>query len=125
MSWRYFTRAEFECKCGCSANLIEDSFIDKLDELRDRAGFALAVNSGYRCPQHNKNVSSTGEDGPHTTGRAADLRVDRKRAFKVMHIACELGFTGVGFNQKGSSRFIHLDDLDNAPGQPRPTVWSY
>jgi RimJ/RimL family protein N-acetyltransferase len=39
--------------------------------------------------------------------------------------ALALGFTGMGFQQKGNSRFLHLDDLPDAPGQPRPTVWSY
>jgi len=30
-------------------------------------------------------------------------------------------------NQKGphAARFIHLDDLPDAEGQPRPTIWSY
>lgn len=34
-------------------------------------------------------------------------------------------FTGIGIQQKGGDRYIHLDNLPNAPGQPRPTVWSY
>ena len=34
-------------------------------------------------------------------------------------------FTGVGINQKGSSRFIHLDQLHEKDGYPRPTIWSY
>lgn len=125
MSWKYFTREEFQCRCGCGGNEIQDSFIDKMDELRDRVGFALAVNSGYRCPEHNKNVSSTGLTGPHTTGRASDLKVNRKRAYKLMAEASVMGFTGIGFKQHGGSRFIHLDDLDDAPGQPRPVIWSY
>jgi hypothetical protein len=31
-------------------------------------------------------------------------------------------FTGIGIQQKGGARFIHLDDLT---GVGRPTVWSY
>jgi hypothetical protein len=33
-----------------------------------------------------------------------------------------MGFTGIGVQQKGSRRFIHLDVLQNPP---RPNVWSY
>jgi hypothetical protein len=42
-----------------------------------------------------------------------------------MRLALAKGFTGIGVQQKGGGRFIHLDNLPNGPGQPRPTVWSY
>lgn len=128
MTWKHFTRNEFACKgndCCGNSNLIEDSFIDLLDELREQCGFALPVTSGYRCPVHNSKVSHTGLTGPHTTGRAADLGVRGERAYRVVELAIRMGFTGIGLNQKGASRFVHLDDLPNAPGQPRPVCWSY
>lgn len=125
MTWRWFTREEFACKCGCGTNEISDVFVTKLDALREELGFPLPVNSGYRCPDHNDAVSSTGRAGPHTTGQAVDLRVDRKRAFQVVTRASFYGFTGMGLKQKGNGRFIHLDTLPNADGQPRPTVWTY
>jgi len=124
MSWRYFKRAEFACR-HCGENLILDSFVERLDELRHICGFPLIVTSGYRCPAHNNKVSSTGLNGPHTTGEAVDLLVDRKLAFTVVKHAIPLGFTGLGFQQKGHIRFLHLDTLEDVPGQPRPTVWSY
>ena len=128
MPWDHFTRDEFACKgeacCGHS-NLIEDSFIDKLERLRKTFGFAFPVASGYRCPIHNQRVSTTGPNGPHTTGRAADLSLDRLRAFMVMSSALGSGeFTGIGIKQHGPARFLHLDDLE-APAHPRPTLWSY
>jgi hypothetical protein len=48
-------------------------------------------------------------------------------ALELVALALAYGFTGIGVNQKGAhdGRFIHLDDLDNAPGQPRPCIWSY
>lgn len=128
MPWRYFTTIEFACRgsdcCGGESRM-NDAFVDKLDELRGRCGFPLIVNSGYRCPVHNVRVSSTGPAGPHTTGRAADLRVDRGAAYKLLGIALKLGFTGIGLKQHGASRFVHLDDLEQPEHSPRPTVWSY
>lgn len=121
MSWRHFKREHFACK-HCGENKIADSLIDALDELRERCGFPLVVSSGYRCPEHNKNVSSTGANGPHTTGLAADLAVDRWRAFTLLRHAMAMPvFTGIGVNQKGGGRFIHLDTLTEG----RPTIWSY
>lgn len=97
----------------------------ELDDLRHRYGKPLVVSSGYRCPDHNVKVSSTGRTGPHTTGHAADLLVDRGDAFRLLKIALAMRFTGIGFQQKGVGRFIHLDDLPNLIGQPRPTIWTY
>ena len=125
MNFRYFQLGEFACQCGCDQNLIDHQFVTELDDLRHRLGFALLITSGYRCPDYNAKVSSTGRAGPHTTGRAADLGVDRTRAYEVVQTALLMQFTGIGVKQHGSSRFIHLDNLPNGPGQPRPTVWSY
>lgn len=124
MTWRHFQISEFSCR-HCGLNLMDHAFIDLLDELRERLGFPLPVSSGYRCPAHNRAVSTTGDTGPHTTGKAADLLVSHSRAYDVLCTAPLLGFTGIGLQQKSSTRFIHLDTLPNAPGQPRPTVWSY
>lgn len=121
MSWRYFKREDFACR-HCGQNEIKDSFIDELQKLRDTLGFPLPVNSGYRCPVHNAAVSSTGLTGPHTTGEAADLGVDRERAVLTLDAALAMPvFRGFGINQKGAGRFIHLDAIN----RPTRTIWSY
>ena len=61
----------------------------------------------------------------HTTGKAADIAVSREDAFHLLSLALSKGFTGIGVQQKGSGRFIHLDTIENSEGRPRPTVWSY
>lgn len=127
MQWKHFEIDEFTCTCGCGINGMRESFVDKLDDLRERCGFPFIVTSGYRCPEHNSRVSSTGSDGPHTTGRAVDLSVSGNDAFRLV-AQCTLGgwMTGVGLKQHGAhaSRFVHLDDLAQ-PGHPRPRVWTY
>ena len=120
----HFATHELACRCGCGL-LPDPDFMAKVEKLRVRVGFPLPVTSAARCPKHNRAVSGTGEDGPHTRRRAIDLGISRQQAFIVMRAAMELGFTGMGFQQKGDARFLHLDDLPDAPGQPRPTVWSY
>lgn len=127
-NWRHFTRDEFKCRgtdCCGGANHIVDAFVDRLDELRERCGFTFPVSSGYRCPIHNQRVSGTGPRGPHTTGMACDIAVAGERAHRLVSEALAMGFTGIGVNQKGSGRFVHLDDLGNGPGCPRPRLWSY
>ena len=120
----HFTDAELACKCGCGM-LLEPSFAEKLERLRVRYGKPLPVTSGARCPAYNDKVSGSGRNGPHTTGRATDFGVQGADALRLMDLALAEGFTGIGVNQKGAGRFIHIDDLPNATGQPRPTIWSY
>ena len=120
----HFSKAELACKCGCGMLPAQD-FMDKIEALRRSLGFPLKVTSAARCPDHNAKMSGTGRTGPHTTGRAIDLAVSHSQAYMLVSSAMSAGFTGIGVQQKGGGRFIHLDDLPNAPGQPRPTVWSY
>ena len=125
--WPSFTPQEMRCH-GTGRLLIDEAFMDRLQRLRDACGFALPVTSGYRAPEHNARVSPrTGLTGPHTTGHAADIRVYGARAYLMLPKACELGFTGIGGHQRGDhkDRYVHVDDLEDAPHQPRPTIWSY
>ena len=124
----HFQPGEFKCRCGeCGSDGTEMNieFIFALDQLRERQGSAMVITSGYRCPEYNDRIASTGLDGPHTTGRAADISVSGEKAFHLVQ-QCTLGgwMRGIGINQRGeyNKRFIHLDDLD---GDNRPRIWTY
>lgn len=124
---KYFTLEEMKCrcgKCGSDGSEMKQQFMDKLDAAREKFG-PITIASPYRCPAYNERVSTTGPNGPHTTGRASDVVVSREDAYKLLQIAYEVGFTGIGVKQTGISRYLHFDDLTQAEGYPRPTVWSY
>ena len=126
---QFFSKEELQCRCGkyCDyACPMDADFIQRLDDLRERYGKSLRVTSGYRCPEHNSNVSSTGASGPHTTGKAIDFGVSRGDAHAILEIAMGMNFSGIGIAQKGSGRFIHLDDLTaEETNNMRPWLWSY
>ena len=117
-----FTEAEMRCKCGCGRADMDEGFMDRLQAMRTEAGIPFQVNSGYRCPDYNDRISTTGRNGPHTTGHAVDLGVARREAFIVAKLAFKHEMTGLGFDQKGGGRFLHIDDLTTPP---RPNIWSY
>lgn len=129
-SVRYFTAAEFICRgitcCGGTERMDED-FVLRLDDLRKALGKPLIVTSGYRCPEHNAAVSKTGRNGPHVSGKACDIAVFGRDTYTIIRLALERDITGIGVFQKGphGRRFLHLDTLSDAPGRPRPWVWSY
>lgn len=120
----HFSDAELACRCGCGM-LPKRDFMERVEILRLRYGRPMRVTSAARCPEYNAKVSSTGRTGPHTTGRAIDIGIDRADAYELLGLALDAGFSGIGVQQKGQGRFLHLDDLIDEPGQPRPTIWSY
>lgn len=123
MTYKYFTESELACS-HCNQRGIDEQFMSKIESLREELGFPFIVTSGYRCEQHPIEARKT-SSGAHTTGRALDISVSGERAFRLLSGALSAGFTGIGVNQKGSSRFIHLDDIENSITKPRPWVWSY
>jgi uncharacterized protein YcbK (DUF882 family) len=124
MDWNYpnFTRQEMACKCGCNSEGVQPQLMDKLQELRTRYGKPMTITSAYRCPRHPVEATKT-TPGAHALGLAADIGVQGAEAYEVLKLAFELGFTGIGVQQKGSGRFIHLDVATTQ--LPRPTTWSY
>ncbi len=137
VSTLHFTDDELRCRCGCG-QLPPQDFQDELEVLRvdyEREVFeyniefsmhispAMKLSSGWRCPEYNKLVSTTGENGPHTLG-AVDVLVCLAASWLLLKVATARRWFGIGVSQKGphSSRFLHLDQLTEGT---RPTVWSY
>jgi hypothetical protein len=127
----HFSESELQCKCGCERMEFTDAAVERLEKLRLAAGFPIIINSAYRCPDHNVEVSSTGPDGPHTKVGLDNITVDIKaygaKAYRLVTIAPGYGFTGIGAKQNGpkEKRFIHLDCIMPGGLAPRPWVWSY
>ena len=121
--WKNFKLDEFKCK-HCGKNEINHKLVDKLQLLRDDLGFPLVISSGYRCPEHPIEAAKKAP-GAHASGRAIDIACKGDKAHRLLEAALRMGLSGIGVNQKGDYRFIHLDDLENEEGRPRPWVWSY
>ena len=71
---------------------IEDSVMalveDVLEPVRVRLGKSIVVNSGFRCPLHNRTVGgATGSQ--HMRGEAADIRCDDNR--RLAKLIVEVG----------------------------------
>ena len=57
----------------------------------------------------------------HTLAKAAEILISGERAMQLFEKACQIGFSGIGLNQKGlhNKRFVHLVTVD------RRALWSY
>ncbi len=121
--YKYFTEEELVCR-HCNEVGMNDEFMQKVDALREKMGFSFPVTSAYRCTDHPIEARKA-SPGAHASGRAIDIGLRGEAAYKLLQGALEAGFTGIGVSQKGTTRFIHLDDLESSKGRPRPHIWSY
>lgn len=112
-----FSPSEFRCR-HCGKEEMKAEFMGRLQALRDVYGRPMPISSGYRCPEHPIEKAKT-EPGMHTTGMACDVGVQGAEAHELLRLAFHLGFKGIGIQQKGMARFVHLDLRDE------PMVWSY
>jgi len=118
----HFTDAELACH-HCGKEGIKPEFLAVLEAIRENCGFPMPITSGYRCDFHPVEAKKGVEHhGAHQQGRAVDVAVSREQAYLVIAAALKHGITGIGVEQKGDQRFLHLD---MALTLPRPMVWSY
>ena len=121
--YKYFKDSELICK-HCEGEGIDPAFMQKVDKLRGDLGFSFPVTSAYRCKDHPIEARKK-TPGAHESGHALDISIAGEDALRLLDEALAVGMTGIGINQKGNSRFIHLDDLEWAENRPRPWIWSY
>ena len=78
------SRHEFACKCGCGFDTVDidlafilqataDHFL-KIAWIPDVVGISITINSGCRCPVHNKNESGSSKSR-HMRGIASDFKI--------------------------------------------------
>ena len=111
--WPNFSYKELACQ-HCGSIALEESFLVALQELRDAYGKTMRITSGYRCPQHPIELKKS-SPGYHSVG-ACDVAVSGEDAIKLLTLALNLGWTGIGINVPS---FIHLDR------RPAKTIWKY
>lgn len=120
----FFSEYEFACK-HCGKCLMLPRFMDRLYRLRRQWNKPMLFSSGYRCPEHPVEARNPKGPGVHAMGCAADVLVSGRDAVELLWLAKAEGFTGFGINQKGSGRYLHLDDAPDSLRFVRPMIWSY
>ena len=51
--WKYFSEDELRCK-GTGEIKMNEEFMTKLTELREKLNQPMVITSGYRSPEHNR-----------------------------------------------------------------------
>jgi len=112
----HFRLEEFNCT-HTNLNRMDEAFLVKLDELRERVGFPFIITSGYRDATHpSEVVKSAPGTGTHCQGIAADIAVSNGvERMNIVHEALKMGFS-IGV----ARTFIHVDARTTTP-----VLWTY
>ena len=109
----HFKYTDCVCPCCDRVKLIPEFYehMEKLELLRCKFGYPIIINSGYRCPVHNREISGAKRSW-HMRKFATDIRPNwdggkeyTERLAEMYAQALELNFGGLG----KYSTFIHLD----------------
>ena len=56
--WKYFSEDELRCQ-GTGEIHMDEIFMEKLDELRDKLKQPMTISSGYRSEAHNMAIGGS------------------------------------------------------------------
>tara|TARA_R110000803_G_scaffold37792_1_gene81584 strand:- start:1106 stop:1492 length:387 start_codon:yes stop_codon:yes gene_type:complete len=127
MKLKYFSKNEFDCNCssckekGGTGENMDLDFLLMLDKARELSGVPFKINSGYRCPEHNKKVGGVKTSShKNIPCNASDISTkDSVTRFKVLKALLEVGFVRIGIGET----FIHCDtDIDKKSSE---VLWTY
>ena len=87
---KWFKEKEFACKCcgqlpPLARENVKALVSEVLDPVREKLGMPIVVNSGYRCPKHNKDVGGV-RNSQHLRGEAADIHCADNERLKQLII---------------------------------------
>lgn len=130
-SSKHFSRDELKCSFAPDAEVLMDlSFMEKLEELREEWARPMHLSSAFRTEDHPRERTKPRRydhmgdplpiGGMHARGRACDVLIAGSDAVAFLRLALKY-FDGIGLSQKDknwSNRFVHLDD-----GKQR--IWTY
>lgn len=109
-----FKEEEFRCS-ETGENEMQARFLEMLQVLRTKYGKPMTITSGYRSPNHSIEKRKV-RPGTHSQGVAADIYCTGLDKYRLVKLAFELGFTGIGIDKS----FVHLD-----VSRERCAIWSY
>ena len=113
----HFDYVDFRCPCCLHLPLTDLFFrhVTKLEDLRQALGFAISVNSGYRCYKHNKEVG--GAQRSWHLNFATDIRPSDNDVARLALLleGARHRFNGIGIG----STFVHCDL------RPNKSEWTY
>ena len=103
----HFKEAEFACRhCGKLDKYPPQKLLDFLEDIRTHFGAPININSGYRCPVHNKDVGGATQSR-HMVGDAADFHSKGASPAELFRYSDKLVGDAGGVSEYDT--FVHID----------------
>jgi len=121
----YFKEREMVCKCSrCQEAYIDSDLMDKLTVARDNAKIPFIINSGCRCPEHNRREGGAENSDHLADGRklicfGVDIHCNNDRnRFLILKALIEAGIDRIGLHPTKIHAGISKRNVKNV-------VWFY
>ena len=118
MHFKYFTYEEFDSPdIQGSGQMMCDTVIEMLDQVREEYGKPIRISSGYRPEEANLKAGGV-KNSSHLKGLAVDIKVKNSRErYKLLFILMNY------FHRIGVAKsFIHVDIDED---KPQGVIWVY
>ncbi len=102
--WEYFSVDELKCKGTDECNM-DEGFMERLVTLRHKFNEPMVVSSGYRDSSYNQVIGGV-RNSPHLHGKAVDILIGGKGAYRLIGLAIQQGFTVIHCIQVQEPAFI-------------------
>ena len=104
----HFKLSDCVCPCCDRIKIVPGFFkhMELLERMIQELGFPIIINSGYHCPEYNKNIGGSPKSWHMLF--ATDIRPEEKDSRKLLlmyRMAIALDFGGIGYYEN----HIHLD----------------
>ena len=118
MHFKYFKYEEFDSPdIQGSGQMMCDTIIEMLDQVREEYGKPIRVSSGYRTEEANLRANGV-KNSSHLKGLAVDIKVINSRErYELLFILMKY------FHRIGVAKsFIHVDIDED---KPQGVIWVY
>ena len=102
----HFTVREFACHDGSDTVLIDDRLVTLLENIRDKFGKPVRINSAYRTAKYNAKIGGV-SNSYHVKGMAADIVAQGVPPKRIAQYAETLDCGGIGWYE--GKKFVHID----------------
>lgn len=115
---KYWTREEFRCRCReyyplpfCGGFPVEpdQTLVELVDDIREKAGRPGHRSSGIRCQIHNSRQPGAAANSKHLKGKALDFYIEGLSGAQLLTLCQDDPRTSYAYIIKQGEPYVHVD----------------